>query len=622
MTLIVAVVVVVGLYVGRSVLLPITLAVLLSFVLAPLVRLLRRIYLGRILSVFIAVLIALGVIMTLGGLIGTQVAELVQDVPRYTYTIEQKVAALRSVTLDPANQLLKRVTRRNAASVKPEAEKAPESSPEGQAQPPEPKPVPVEVHQPEPTAIDIAARILTPIVDPLFTAAIVLIVATFVLLQREELRDRLIRLFGSADLHRATLAMDDAAQRLSRYFLTQLGINATFGIAIGLGLFMIGVPSPMLCGTVAMLLRFVPYIGAPLAALIPLALAAAVDPGWSSLAWSAGLFIVAELVAGQVMEPLLYGHSTGLSPVSVVVAATFWTWLWGPVGLILSTPLTLCLVVLGRHVKRLEFLDVLLGDRPALSPVESFYQRMLAGDPDEAHDQAEHLLKSSTLLSYYDDVVMKALRLLVEDVVRGVLTVPQIDRIQESIISLIDDLEDHTSLDPSQFKPRSGSTNSMSDATTSEWRAHSADTPSTDLTDRVTAWRSETPVICIAGRGPLDVAAASMLVQLLQKCGIGARVEPYELATRAGIDTLDPTGVAMICLCNVEIVGAPPHVRYALRRLRRQAPQAILMAGFWAGADPVPDEDRLGAAMSVDHCVASLREAVEICLSAAGATGD
>ena len=265
----------------------------------------------------------------------------------------------------------------------------------------------VEVHEPDPTPMQLAERIITPIVDPLSTTVIVLIVTIFVLLQREDLRDRLIRLFGSSDLHRTTTAMNDAARRLSRYFLIQLGINATFGLIIGIGLFVIGVPSPLLWGTVGLLLRFVPYIGAPLAAVLPLALAGAVSPHWSMMLWTAGLFAATEAVMGQVVEPLLYGRSTGLSPFSVVVSATFWTWLWGPIGLILSTPLTLCLLVLGRHVERLEFLDVILGDRPALTPVESFYQRMLAGDPDEAHDQAEVLLRDRPLSSYYDEVALK-----------------------------------------------------------------------------------------------------------------------------------------------------------------------------------------------------------------------
>ena len=185
--------------------------------------------------------------------------------------------------------------------------------------------------------------------------------------------------------------MDDAAKRLSRYFLMQLAINTLFGCIVAVGLFFIGVPSAGLWGILAMLMRFVPYVGSYVSAAVPLLLAAAIDPGWSLVLWTAALFLVGELAMGQIVEPLAYGRSSGLSPLAVIVAAIFWGWLWGPIGLILAMPLTLCLVVLGRHVDRLEFLDVLFGDRPALTPVESFYQRMLAGDVPETLDNAEQL---------------------------------------------------------------------------------------------------------------------------------------------------------------------------------------------------------------------------------------
>ena len=254
----------------------------------------------------------------------------------------------------------------------------------------------------------LAERYLSPVLSPLATMGIVFVVAIFALLQQEDLRDRLIRLFGATDLHRTTVAMDDAARRLGKYFLTQLAINVAFGLVIGVGLHLVGVPNPVLWGMLSALLRFVPYIGSFISAGLPLAMAAAVDPGWSMAVWTAALYVVVELTVSQVVEPLLYGHSTGLSPFAVVVSAIFWSWLWGPIGLILSMPLTLCLVVLGRYVDRLKFLDVLLGDRPALTPIESFYQRILAGDADEAQDHAELLLKDRSLSSYYDEVALKA----------------------------------------------------------------------------------------------------------------------------------------------------------------------------------------------------------------------
>ena len=438
-------VIVAALYIGREILIPITLAVLLSFVLAPLADLLRRLWLGRVVSALLAVLLALGAILLIGGLIGTQMAQLAGDAPRYAATIEHKVETLREATLGRLSSLADslglpgRLTHTETPPAGPDA--SPATAAPGAAPPPQGT-----------TAIsspwELAQRILSPVLGPLETTGIVFIVAIFILLQREDLRDRMIRIMGATDLRRTTTALDDAARRLSRYFLAQLGINLVFGCVIGIGLFLIGVPSPLLWGVLATLLRFVPYIGAVLAGALPVALAAAVDPGWNLAIWTAALFLVTEPVMGQVVEPMVYGHSTGLSPVSVVISAIFWSWLWGPIGLILSTPLTLCLVVLGRHVQRLEFLDVLLGDRPALTPVESFYQRMLAGDPDEALDQAELLLKERSLSSYYDEVALKGLQLAANDASRGVVPPEQIERVKNAIRGLVADLASHEDQDP------------------------------------------------------------------------------------------------------------------------------------------------------------------------------
>lgn len=237
-----------------------------------------------------------------------------------------------------------------------------------------------------------------------------MIFVVFVLLQREDLRNRLVRLAGSADIQRTTAALDDAGKRLSKLFLTQIAFNGVFGLAIGLGLEFIGVPSAPLWGLIAMIMRFVPYIGALISAVFPLILAAAVGTGWQMLILTAALFVVLELLAGQVLEPLIFGHSSGLSPIAIILSASFWTWLWGPVGLVLATPLTICLVVLGRHVDRLKFLDVMLGDRPPLTPPQLAYQRMLAGDPIEAVEQAHEYLNNSSLENYYDDILLKGLR--------------------------------------------------------------------------------------------------------------------------------------------------------------------------------------------------------------------
>ena len=282
-------------------------------------------------------------------------------------------------------------------------------------------PISVEVKQPDIGPLQTIATLITPLIHPLTTTGIVVIFVIFILIQQQDLRNRLVRLAGAQDLQRTTLAIDEAGERLSRLFLTQLALNASFGFVIGNGLWIIGIPSAPLWGMLAMILRFVPYIGVPISAIFPLVLAAAVGSGWTMVLWTAVLFGVVELIAGYVIEPLAYGHSAGLSPVAVIASATFWTWLWGPIGLILATPLTICLVVLGRHVDRLEFLQVIFGDEPPLTPAELIYQRMLARDPVEAAEQAQTFLREKRLVEYYDEVLLEGLRLARGDAKRGLL---------------------------------------------------------------------------------------------------------------------------------------------------------------------------------------------------------
>ena len=595
--------IVAALYFARDVLIPLTLAVLLSILLAPLVGLLRRLRLGRVPAVLLAVVTAVGLVCAIGGLIGTQLADLADNVPAYTQTIEGKAAVIRSYALDQVGRAASRLgynaAPRKGAKPAPQAGTVmlpPLPAKEG------PKPLPVEVHQPDPSPLELAERYLSPILSPLGTVAIVFVVAIFVLLQQDDLRDRLIRLFGSSDLRRATAALDDGGRRLSRYFLTQLGINTTFGCVIGVGLYLIGVPSPLLWGVLAGVLRFVPYVGAIIAALFPMALAAAVDPGWSMVLWAGGLFLVVEAAAGQMIEPLLYGRSTGLSPISVVVAAIFWSWLWGPIGLILSTPLTLCLVVLGRHVDQLEFLDVMLGDRPALTPVESFYQRMLAGDQDEARDHAEHLLKQRSLTSYYDDVALPGLELAAVDAQRGTLTAEQLERVKETIEELVEDLAGHLDRQPPA--------RATDDAT---GPSETIDPVGMEL---VGAWRGAMPVLCVAGRGLLDEAAASMLAQLLSKHGIGARIAPYEAATRGNINLLQTDDVAIVCVSYLDISGKHAHLRYLIQRLRQRMPAIPFVVGLWPNDDPSMPDQTIRAEVGADYYTRTLDEAVELCLAA------
>ncbi len=447
------------------------------------------------------------------------------------------------------------------------------------------QPIPVVVQEPGPGPLALAKEVLLPVISPLATAAIVFVVAIFIMLQQEDLRDRIIRLFGSSDLHRTTAALDDAGSRLGTYYLRLLAINTGFGVIIGAGLWLIGIPSPILWGIVAGLLRFIPYIGPVAGAAMPLALAAAVDPGWTMVLETLGLFFVVEPVIGQAVEPMVYGHSTGLSPVSVVIAAIFWGWIWGPIGLLLSMPLTLCLVVLGEHIERLEFLAVLLGDEPALTPAESLYQRMLAGDADEALDQAEAMLKEKPLSAYYDDVAIPGLRLAANDSLRGVLTGDQLRGILEAISGVIVDLaEEQDGQVPDDLNP--------------EWTGNSA-------------------VLCVSGRGPLDEAVCAMLAQILGKRGLRARVVAHEAVSRGHIGALDMQGVQMVCVSYIEGANSLTALRYLLRRLRQRSRSAKLLLGLWDVDRSLLTDDRIRSAVGADLYVSSLRDAVDQCLAAA-----
>lgn len=612
------VVVVSALYFAREVLVPITLAIILSFVLAPLVERLRRIHLPRVLSVLVAVVIGLGAIGAIGGVIGVQVAGLATDVPQYASTIEKKVRILRALTLGRITAMTASLNKQMATPALP----APAiGTPEAAASSAEQRPVPVEVRQPAANPLAVARTVLEPILAPIESALIIFIVAVFILMQKEDLRDRLIRLFGSGDLHRTTVAMDDAARRLSKYFLAQLGINAVFGAVVGIGLAMIGVPSPLLWAVLSAILRFVPYVGPVIAAALPAALAAAVSPDWSMVAWTLGLYAVAEGVTGQVVEPMVYGHSTGLSPAAVVIAAIFWSWLWGPIGLVLSTPLTLCLVVLGRYVDRLEFLDVLLGDRPALTPVENFYQRMLADDPDEALQQAELLLKERSLTTYYDEVALKGLQLAANDAQRGVLGAGKLERIQHSVRSLVQDLAGHEDRNPHpEEKEEAKGVASKAEREIPKPAASDALAPAPE--SLAPAWRTATPVLCLAGRGPLDEAASSILVQLLGKHGLASRTATYEDASRDGIGKLNVDGVAMVCINYLEISGSPAALHYLVRRLRQRMPGVPILVGLWPSEDAVLKDDRMRAVIGADHFTTSLREAVETCVTVAHQEAD
>lgn len=544
---ILAVIIVTALYVGRDILVPVALAILLSFVLASPVSALQRMRVPRGIAVVCVVLFAFAIIFALGSLIATQLNRLAGDLPRYQATIQSKIQSVRGVaggssTLERAAGMLQDLGK--------EIDKPKTGLPDRPAVSPSlgtplgsrpVAPVPVEVLQPDPGALESLRSLIAPLVSPLATTGIIVIFVIFILIQREDLRNRLIRLAGSGDLQRTTAALDDAASRLSRLFLNQLLINTGFGILIGAGLWLIGIPSAVLWGILATVLRFVPYIGSIIAAAFPLALAVAVDPSWSMLAWTAALFFVVEPVVGQIIEPMLYGRSTGLSPVAVVVSATFWTALWGPIGLVLATPLTVCLVVLGRHVERLAFLDVMFGDRPALSPAEIFYQRMLAGDPTEATEKAEEFLKERSLSFYYDEVAIKGLQLAQADLNRDALDQSRLVRIRDTVLEFANDLSDQNDQEPTGER----STTDAEAAAAVEAADAEPVYPDLPILERDALpieWKSENAVLCIAGRTALDEAAAIMFAHLCNVHGLRTRVEGPEALSASNIFSIGNRG--------------------------------------------------------------------------------
>jgi predicted PurR-regulated permease PerM len=612
-TAVLAFMIIATLYFGREILVPIALAILLSFVLAPLVGLLQRIRVPRGLAVVSVVIVAFALIFTVGSLLATQLTQLAGDLPRYQSTISEKIQSFRETTasrgtLERASGMLKDLSK--------ELDKPKEAPSALSFKTPTPTPVPVEVRQPDPGALESLQSLISPLLHPLATTGIIIIFVIFILLQREDLRNRLIRLAGSHDLQRTTAALDDAAARLSRLFLIQLLLNGLFGLVIGIGLWLIGIPSAILWGILASVLRFVPYIGAVIAAAFPLALAVAVDPSWTMLLWTLALFLTVEPIVGHVIEPMVYGHSTGLSPVAVVASATFWTALWGPIGLVLATPLTVCLVVLGRHVERLEFLDVMFGDRPALSPPEIFYQRMLAGDPTEAAEKAEEFLKERSLSSYYDEVALKGLHLAQADAERGVLNAERATKIRDAVSEFANDLSDQDDRPPPKVRSTSDAEAASAVASVADGSPYE-NLPVLNKDELSPEWRGDYPVLCIAGRSLLDEAAAIMLGQLITAHGLPARVEGAGALSTANVFRLETTGVAIVCLIYLD-ANSPAHMRYSVRRLRRKLPKATIILGCWIKDIKTAQLEQLREGAKADLAAASLGEAVKLCIAATG----
>jgi predicted PurR-regulated permease PerM len=415
------------LHVGQEVFLPLAIALLITFALSPLVTMLRKLGLPMLLSVLAVVTFAFLLIGAFLLLVVSQLGLLAQNLPTFQANILAKLEALQGEGRGLMSRLADMLTvineRVSAAVPGPDAQQA----------------MPVEVVEKQ-SAVDMLRDLVVPLISPVATTGLVMVVVIFMLLEREELRDRFIRLIGANDLHRTTELLEDAGARVGQYLLMQLLVNAIYAVPIGVGLWLIGVPNALLWGMLTLVLRFVPYIGSVLAAAFPLFLSFAVSPDWSAVLWTGALFAGVEALTSNVIEPWLYGSRTGASPLAIIVAAIFWTWIWGPLGLVLSTPLTVCLVVLGRHIPQFKLFDILFGDEPVLPPHARLYQRLLAGDAVEASARADEALRAQKLEDYYQETAIPALLLAQSDYDRGVLSAAQEDRVAEVAGQLVNDL--------------------------------------------------------------------------------------------------------------------------------------------------------------------------------------
>jgi predicted PurR-regulated permease PerM len=574
-----------ALYLGRGIAIPIAIAILIAFSLGPPVSWLHHRRFGRIPAILAVVVPALVAVAAFAYVVVTEVGRLAGNVPAYRTNIESKISNVANAlpsreALDRGTDFLRhlRGTHRDAPAVVPPASQHGQRGHDVLPQPPaDGKPIAVEIQNPDLTPIEIARGLVGPLVEPVSDIALILLFVIFFLAEKETLRDRVIRLAGVRDLHRTTRAMDEAGTRVSRYLLLQTLVNIGFGTVVTIALYSVGLPNAALWGGLAAVLRFVPYLGVITASVLPLALAFAIDPGWEMLFWTGGIFLGLELLTGNVLEPWLYGSSTGLSAVALVLSAIFWTWLWGAIGLLLATPLTVCIAVVGRYVPQLGFLDVLLGNEAPLRPHEAFYQRLLAGRPDEAAIQAEEFIKTHTMPVFLDQVVLRALQLAERDRLRGELEDEYLKQVADGCGTVIETLDARGRTPP----------------------------PAAE------AEEASEVVICAAGRSELDEAAARLLARMLAGDGRTVMVLPYAAAIHVALPDIDPARIKTICLSYLD-PEAVPHARYLARRFRRRVGVDIyLIAAFWGMELDAAKMEHARAETRADRVVSSLEAAVE-----------
>ena len=551
-----------GLYTGQALLIPLALAALLAFVLDPLVGWLQRWWLPRALAVTVVMAAALSVLAGGGVLMVLQVNELAKELPTHRRNIQQKLQDLRPA-LVPSGTM--REVARVFGMVEGEIAAAQKELQLDGKREPEPTRVTVDPDGDQPLSL----QLLSTVGVQLASAGLVVELLFLMLLQRRELRDRLLRLMGG-DPHLMADALSESAERVSRYLLAQVVVNLGYGVPMALGLWWIGVPGAWLFGALAALLRFVPYLGPAVGALFPLLLAFAVDPGWSMVLWTVALIALLELVSNNVVEPLVYGDRTGVSSLAVLLSAAFWALLWGPIGLVLALPLTVCLVVIGRHLAPLRFLDVLLSSEPVFDDATQLYHRLIAGDLDEAEDMAWQEVKQRSLVGFYADTALPMLALAARQQARGA-TATQRQRLLEGTARFVRELQ--------------------------------ADDP-----EPTAAGPQRRVTLCMGLRSELDGLSADMLAHALNRAGEPARTLPVE-GWGEQARSLPAERVDRIELCSL---SATPQTQARLmsRRLRRHWPTAQIELVAWCAAEPLAAASS-ASAMGVDQVVFQLERLLE-----------
>jgi predicted PurR-regulated permease PerM len=592
------------LYFAREVFIPLALAILLAFLLAPLVFHLRRWGIPRIPAVLSAVLFAFILLGTIGTFMASQLADLAHKLPEYQHNVHQKLESIRSSGSGLVTRA-SRIIQNLSDELRP-----PQPS---QNQRTDEKPVPVEIRRSNFSPVEIIQKVLGSVVGVLVTAAIVIVFVIFMLFQQEDLRDRLIRLVGAGRINATTKALDEAGARVSRYLVAQLIINSGYGLLVGIALSILGVPNPVLWGITAALFRYVPYLGIWIAALLSAAVAFAVEPGWVKVVVVFGLYFGIDLLMYNFAEPFLYGSSTGVSPLAILVAAVFWTWLWGPVGLLLSTPLTVCVVVIGRYVPSLEFLSVMLSDDEVLRPEARFYQRLLAMDLEEATVIAEDFLRGGKMLEeLYDSLIIPALSLAEQDRHEGRLDEQHQRFIFQNTRTLIEDLAERAE------ELSAGNQAKMRGAAGAAPARKSSQEPAKEPSAPGLTSTSPPQVLCLPARDEADEIAALMLAQLLNKRGVGAKALPAGYLACEPLEEVKREKPPIACVFAVPPFGYT-HARYLCRRLQGQFRELKLIAAILTEGD-VQEVKNRQPAIRANELVSSLRQALDQVFSLVPAT--